>query len=90
MRQCELERVIKQRNNPQLSRTGEKLICYLDGITSEMIGAIIELRKSTGTWVLNAVKNNDIDYHLIKRNSYVSVSDSPKEVEPLDLETKNE
>lgn len=80
MRQCELEKVAKTRNNPQLTRTGEKLQCYLDGITSDMIGSIIELRKVPGSWVLNAVDSNDIECHQIKRNSYVGQIAKPKEV----------
>lgn len=80
MRQCELEKVTKQRNNPQLTRTGEKITCYLDGITPAMIGSIIELRKFAGTWALNSVEDNDIECHQIKRNSYVGVVEADKEV----------
>ncbi len=73
MRQCELEKVVKERNNPQLKRSGEKLTSYLDGITPEMVGSILELKKVPGQWVLTSVNANDISYNQIKKNSYVGV-----------------
>lgn len=71
MRQVELESITKTRNNPQLSRSGERMVCYLDGITPEMIGSILELRKVPGKWVINGVDENDIAFHQVKVNSYV-------------------
>jgi len=73
MRLCNLEKVTKSRNNPQLTRTGEVISCFLDGIKPEMAGSIIELRKMPGQWVLNKVEDGDIEHHQIKRNSYVGV-----------------
>ncbi len=71
MRQCELEKVVKERNNPLLKRSGEKLTSYLDGITPEMVGSILELKKVPGMWVLTSVNADDIAYNQIKKNSYV-------------------
>ena len=90
MRQCELERVTKQRNNPQLIRSGERITCYLDGITPDMIGSIIEFRKMAGTWALNAVDNEDIQCHQIKRNSYVGKIEAPKEAPAPTIEEDDE
>ena len=73
MRQCELERVTKTRNNPQLTRTGERLVCYLDGVTPAMVGSILELRKISGQFALNIVEEDDIQCNQIKKNSYVGV-----------------
>lgn len=78
MRLCNLEKVTKTRSNPKLTRTGEMLSCFLDGITPEMTGSIIELRKIPGQWALNKVEDGEIDCHQIKRNSYVGViNDQP-------------
>lgn len=78
MRQVELESITKTRNNPQLSRSGEKMSCYLDGITPEMVGSILELRKVPGKWVINSVDENDIAFHQVKINSYVGGIDDAK------------
>lgn len=78
MRQVELESITKTRNNPQLSRSGEKMSCYLDGITPEMVGSILELRKVPGKWVINSVDENDIAFHQVKINSYVGGIDDTK------------
>jgi hypothetical protein len=71
MRLCELEKVIRERNNPLLKRSGEKLSCYLEGVTLEMVGSIVELKKVPGTWTINIVEKDDLPFHQLKRNSYV-------------------
>ena len=68
MRQCELERVTREKGNPKLKRTGEKLISFVDGIESGMEGAIIELKKCRGMWVIDKIHNVDVELHQLKRN----------------------
>jgi hypothetical protein len=68
MRQCELERVIREKGNPKLKRTGEKLVSFISGISDEMLGSIIELKKNKGLWVVDKIQEQDIELHQIKRN----------------------
>lgn len=68
MRQCELERVIREKGNPKLKRTGEKLSSFVDGVDSEMIGAIIELKKNRGLWVVDRIHDQDVELNQLKRN----------------------
>jgi hypothetical protein len=68
MRQCELERVIREKGNPKLKRTGEKLVSFVDGVDSEMVGAIIELKKNRGLWVVDQIHDQDVELHQLKRN----------------------
>lgn len=68
MRQCELERVVRERNQTNLKRTGEKLVTFLDTATPEMQGAIVDLKKKEGLWVIDKVYDQDIEHHQIKRN----------------------
>lgn len=46
MKQCELERVVREKGNPLLKRTGEKLVSFVDGVSDSQEGAIIELKKT--------------------------------------------
>ena len=68
MRQCELERVVREKGNLKLKRTGEKLISFVDGITEGMEGAIIELKKSRGMWVVDTIQEQEVALHQLKRN----------------------
>lgn len=68
MRQCELEKVIKEKGEHSLQRTGEKLIAHLDQVTSKMVGAIIELKKIKGLWVIDKIDEKEIEFYEIKRN----------------------
>lgn len=68
MKQCELERVIREKGNPKLKRTGEKINCFVDGVSDGMEGAIIELKKSRGMWVVDLISSEDIALHQLKRN----------------------
>lgn len=68
MKQCELEKVIRQKGEMNLKRTGEKLVSFVDGITDDMQGAIIELRKMPGLWVVDKIHDQDVETHYLKRN----------------------
>jgi hypothetical protein len=68
MRQCELEKVVREKGNPKLKRTGEKLNLFVDGISKVMVGSIIELKKSPGMWVVDKIYTQEITFHKIKRN----------------------
>lgn len=71
MRQCELERVEKVKGQVNLKRTGEKKVTFIDSVTPEMIGAIIDLKKESGLWVIDKVHDQNIESHQIKRNWHV-------------------
>jgi hypothetical protein len=71
MRQCELEKVIREKGNFKLKRTGEKLVAFVDGITLEMIGSIVDLKKIEGLWVVDKIHEQDIEKHQIKRSWHV-------------------
>lgn len=71
MRQCELEKVIREKGNPRLKRTGTKLVTFIDEVTSDMVGAIIDLKKVEGLWVIDKIHEVDIERHQIKRNWHV-------------------
>ncbi len=71
MRQCELEQVIKEKGQPNFKRTGQKIISFVEGVTPDMIGAIIDLKKVKGLWVINSIGEQDIASHEIKRNWHV-------------------
>lgn len=68
MRECELERVIREKGNPKLKRTGEKLTSFIDGIDLGMEGAIIELKRSRGLWVVDHIQDQEAQLHQLKRN----------------------
>ena len=68
MRQCELERVVREKGNPKLKRTGEKLTTFVEGIATDMQGAIVELKKSRGMWVVDKIHDQDVEMHQLKRN----------------------
>lgn len=72
MRQCQLEKVIREgRNNPQMKRTGEKLTAMIDGITPEMKGSLLELKKVPGMWVIDEVDEEQIEVQQVKKNYHV-------------------
>lgn len=68
MRQCELEKVIREKGQTNLKRTGEKLVTFLDKVTPEIQGSIIDLKKIEGLWVLDVVHDQEIETHQIRRN----------------------
>lgn len=68
MRQCELEKVVREKGNPKLKRTGERLISFVDGVASGMEGNIIELKKNRGMWVVDKIHEQDVELHQLKRN----------------------
>lgn len=68
MRQCELERVIRIKGQPNLKRTGDKLVTFIDGVTEDMKDAIIDLKKKDGLWVIDKIHDQEIESHQIKRN----------------------
>jgi len=68
MRQCELERVIREKGNPRLKRTGERLSSFVQGITEEMKGNIIELKRHRGLWVVDKVSQSEHSLNELKRN----------------------
>lgn len=68
MRQCELERVVREKGNPKLKRTGDKLNSFVDGISVGMEGSIIELKKNRGLWVIDKIHDQDVELHQLKRN----------------------
>lgn len=68
MRQCELERVIREKDEMLLKRTGGKLVTFLDKVTPEMKGAIIDLKKKDGLWVIDVIHEVEVETHQIKRN----------------------
>jgi len=71
MRQCELEKVIGEKGTFLKKRTGEKLIAFIDGVTPDMVGAIVDLRKLEGLWVIDKIHDVDIEKHQIKRSWHV-------------------
>jgi len=71
MRQCELERVIREKGSIKMKRTGEKLVAFVEGITLDMIGAIVDLKKLSGFWVIDKVHEQDIEKHQIKHSWHV-------------------
>ena len=68
MKQCELERVVKEKGNPKLKRTGEKLSSFVQGVSSGWEGAIIELKKCKGMWVIDKIYDQEVVTHQLKRN----------------------
>lgn len=71
MRQCELEKVVREKGSSVLKRTGEKMVTFLDKVTPDMKGAIVDLKKVEGLWVINTVYDQEIELHQIKRNWHV-------------------
>ena len=71
MRQCELERVVKEKGTVNFHRTGEKMVTFIDGITPDMKGSIIDLKKCKGLWVILSVHETEVQMHEIKRNWHV-------------------
>jgi len=68
MRRCELEKVVREKGSTKLKRTGEKLISFIDGISDGFHGAIIELKKCPGTWVIDKIDDQDVQLYQLKRN----------------------
>lgn len=66
MRQCELERVVREKGNPQLKRTGEKLVSFVDSVTPGMEGSIIEL-KAAVCGLLILFMSKTFELHQLKR-----------------------
>ncbi|HUD01378.1 MAG TPA: hypothetical protein VMR37_03565 [Rhabdochlamydiaceae bacterium] len=71
MRQVELEKVVHEKGNLKLKRTGQKLVTFIDKVTPDMVGAIIDLKKQEGLWVIDVIHDQDIQHHEIKRNWHV-------------------
>ena len=71
MYQCELEKVVKEKGNPKLTRTGIKMISFVDGVSPDMLDKIIDLKKIEGLWVINKIYDTDIEVHQIKRGWHV-------------------
>ncbi len=71
MRQCELEKVVRVKANAKLERTGEKMTSFIEDVTPGMEGAIIDLKKIEGLWVIDKIHEQDIQAHQIKRNWHV-------------------
>lgn len=68
MRQCEMERVERKKGIPNLVRTGEKLIAFVEGVTPDMETAIIDLKKKEGLWVIDKIHGQDVEKYQINRN----------------------
>ena len=68
MRQCELERVVREKGNPKLKRTGDKLVTFVEGVSEGMENAIIELKKNRGLWVVDRIHDQDVELNQLKRN----------------------
>jgi len=66
MKQVELEKVTREKAN--LRRSGEKITTFLDSVTSDMVGAIVELKKVKGLWIVDKISEVDYETHQIKRN----------------------
>lgn len=71
MRQCELEQVVFAKGAKNATRTGTKKIAFVDGVTPDMVGAIIDLKKVEGLWVIDIIHDQEIEAHQIKRNWHV-------------------
>ena len=71
MRQCELEKVIFAKGAKLATRQGEKKVAFIDGVTPDMVGAIIDLKKVPGLWVVDTVHETEVEAHQIKRNWHV-------------------
>ena len=76
MKQCELERVIRQKGNMNLKRTGEKLVSFVKGIKEDMKGNIIELKRNRGLWVVDKVYGSEVEIQELKRNWSISSSET--------------
>lgn len=68
MRQCELQKVVLGKANEKARRTGEKLVCFIDNVNDDMLGALIDLKKVEGLWVIDKIHNQEIERYQIKRN----------------------
>ena len=71
MRQCELEKVELGKGNEKAKRLGEKLTAFIEGVTPDMKGAIIDLKKVKGYWVVDHVHELDVERFQINRNWHV-------------------
>jgi len=74
MKQCDLERVIRQKGNKSLKRTGDKLTSFVKGIKEDMKGNIIELKKNRGLWVVDKVYGTEQSIEELKRNWSIETS----------------
>lgn len=71
MRQCELEKVTSEKGSFLKKRTGEKMVAFIDGVTPDMTGSIVDLRKVEGLWVIDKIHDVDIEKHQIRRSWHV-------------------
>lgn len=71
MRECELAKVVQEKGDAGLTRTGEVLVAYLNVVIPEMVGALVELKRVKGLWIIDTVGENEIERYEIKRNWYV-------------------
>lgn len=84
MRQCNLEKVTREKGKPNLNRTGDKLTTFLE-VDPCMEGALIELKEIPGLWVIDDVGMNEIETHKIKKNYHVGIAPVAK---PVTTDTK--
>jgi len=71
MRQCEIERVELGKGTEKAKRTGEKMVTFLEGVEPDMKGAIVDIKKLNGFWVIDAIHENEVEKYQIKRNWHV-------------------
>ncbi|CAB4166403.1 hypothetical protein UFOVP844_27 [uncultured Caudovirales phage] len=67
MRQCELERVEREKGSPILRRTGEKMVTFIDGLKEAKVGDFISLKKVKAWWVIDVIHDQEIESHDVKR-----------------------
>jgi hypothetical protein len=71
MRQCEIERVVESEVEKNFNRTGSKMITFIDNISPDMVGKIIDLKGDVGFWVINKVYDPEIEKQEIRRSWHV-------------------
>ena len=71
MRQCEIQRVVESDFKNIYNRTGKKVITFIDNVTKDMVGNIIDLKNLNGLWVINAVYDPEIEKQEIRRSWHV-------------------
>jgi len=67
MKQCELERVVREKNSPVVRRTGERMITFIDDLKEAKVGDYISLKKVKAYWVIDKIYDLDIESHNVKR-----------------------
>ncbi len=71
MKQCELEKLTKEKGQHSFKRTGIKMVTFIEDVTQDMLGTIIDLKKVDGSWIIDKINDQEIETHQIKRSWHV-------------------